>query len=223
MNTNLATLIRYYKRELNALSSKMRANESKGTRNVEEENKLRDRIIALKHQMSEIARKFAISPAKFEKILSIHFDREYKLKVFREIKNRNGEKEYTGEFVICYLNKLNPFFEYEQGREQDFATNGDVYSEYALDPLKFADLKKSLVRTGSYTLSKSDEFDFVAVNPTRHLNYMNLLELYLGEPIDEFVSFDFTHLIKPILENRLAHIEVDEKLNVVNNKVINQI
>lgn len=160
--------------------------------------------------LKEIENKYIITCLDVEKIISKNLKKEYKLKIFRETYEENGNTYYSTRFIACFLNDTNKYFNYDKngftlvnlGKKRD-----EVYPNYDLTEEEFAELKASLTKTDSYTLARSEELNFVpAIPPSCYLEKINFIENFTRNSFDDFASFNFQHLIKFWLKQEIETI-----------------
>lgn len=158
-----------------------------------------------------------ISSQKVAEILSKKHGTQYKLKIFRETGETAGETYYTRNFVICYLNNKNKYFNYDINGVTNVNWRGlpdaETLVNYSLSREQFKEMFMSLGETGAYVLTTYRELNFVlTLQPSAHLESVNFLNLFLYGSVDDFVSSDFQHLIKPAIKQYLEQIDADEFL-----------
>ena len=155
-----------------------------------------------------------ISPLMVSKIISKREEREYVLKIFRETDMFDSKCCYTGQFLACYLNSDNKYFDYDIDGKSFVNLNGvkgEQYVNYPLPREQFEELLYSLPSTNSYVLATSEEQTFKPVlPPSSYLEDVNFLEFFTKGRVDDFVSFNLPHRIKYDLKDYLEEIDSDE-------------
>ena len=164
-----------------------------------------------------ITKNCVISPLMVEKIISKKEQTDYVLKIFRETKVVDGKTVRTGDFVACYLNRKNKYFDYDVNGlsyKNMFGIPTERYTNYDLPSEEFQELVKSLRRTDSYVLATRAEQSFVpTLPPSDYLEGVNFIKFFTCGTADEFVSFNFQHLIRFDLKQYLEDINADEFLS----------
>ena len=168
----------------------------------------------VRNQLSVIEDRFIISPKDFAEILSKWTDKNYKLKVFRETVQKEGEVYYTYNYLICYLNSDNEFYSYENNGKKS-----GQYINYSIDNKAFEKLMSSLSKTDSYILSSSFDEEFhPTISHSDYIEGINFVKLFTSGYMNNIINFNFQHLIKPMVKSKLEDVFVDENLNVLNTR-----
>ena len=158
-----------------------------------------------------------ISPLMVADIISKKHGMTYVLKIFRETKVVDGRAIYTGNFIICYLNKQNKFFDYEQNGVSFSNRNGlknETYINYELERKEFMQFLLSITSTNAMILATSAEQSFIpTLFPSSYLEGINFVKLFVYGYVDDFVCDKFQHEIKLYIKEYLEGIDADAFLS----------
>lgn len=173
----------------------------------------------VEEDLSLIEKNINISPLGVAEMLSYLSMQHYVLKTFKEVKNENGEKTYTGNFICCYVCPSSMFYYYDINPEQNSHFNGlntDYYTEFSLNETEYQELLLSLEETKTLVLLKNDDLGFsTCVAPTEFIKKINFISAFTNGKIDGVVNSDFFGKLLPAIQQKLECVYVDENLNVV--------
>ena len=128
----------------------------------------------------------------------------YEFKVFTEQRVRDRQTSYNYQFVACFVNENNPYYDKK---------NTNLY------PDEYIDLVRSLSKDNSILISSSDNIDFMPSYPKIDIEEINFIYLFTRGYLDDIISKDFAQLVKPILEAQLKTIELKPANNLSSKSV----
>ena len=166
--------------------------------------------------IEQIRRNCFISPLKLATIISKQEDDEFRLKIFRELeKDAEGEINYTGRFIACYLNSENEFFDSnEQPKVYKSLSGNEEYINNTLSSEEFKKLLHSLTGNTKYVISTSNELSFIpALAPSFYLENINFTNLLVYGRIDKAIRNQFQTTAEYYIKQYLEQINADEFLS----------
>ncbi|MBO5395042.1 MAG: hypothetical protein J6A28_04000 [Clostridia bacterium] len=166
-------------------------------------------------QLNSLARKYRISPCKMREILSQADGCEYRLKIFCETEIQNERQKYTKNFIACYLNDKNKFFDYDKNGIHSGLLIDNVeewYVEYPLSKEEFKELKESLTSDNSYVLSSLHEFiEAPLAAPAAYMKHLNFTKIVVRQEKESLIGFDFYQQTQDKIKKALASIELTDE------------
>ena len=174
----------------------------------------------IEEELEKISREYPITPLMMSDIITSYMKDDYQLKLFRETAN-NGEFDYyTERFIVCYLNKSNEFYSYDQGGKVFPNLRGlptEQYINYPLDTSTYKHLLDTLDGTGSIVLANSDECSFrPCLPPSDYIEGINFTRMltqrtyYDSVETDEFIKLAGT-MLKYTLDQVMIESEHGEQ------------
>lgn len=167
----------------------------------------------IEQQLDHIIQNCNISPMTVAEIISQKENRQYRLKIFRETENHNFKHYLTGNFIVCYLNDQNRFFNYQtNGTFASFTGNqNEQYSNYTLSQEQYEELITSLEETDSYVLATNKDSRFIpTLPPSMYVEGINFIKYFITGQPDNFINLQFLHRVKYDLIVYLQQINADE-------------
>ena len=143
---------------------------------------------------------YSIDYRKLAKIITKAKGEEYRFKVFRELGLDNGNEYYTYDYMACYVNKDNKYFD----------TNEDT--GICLGKEEYKEMLDGLTEKNSMIVSRGGVTKFVPTNPCLYLNKINYIQLLTRGQTNEtqLLMPEFKEQIKSMLKERLEQVEVGE-------------
>jgi len=157
-------------------------------------------------KLKAISKKYCVDCDKLAKILSKEKGEEYSLKVFKEIELYNGIDYYTHNYMVCYVNKNNRYFDTYCDHEKGICLYQDDY-KVMID---------SLNEDNSILVSTRENNRIFPVDPCEYITKINFMDLVTGRATAGLDILDqrFGKIVKSILKEKVKQIEVGkEELN----------
>lgn len=182
----------------------------------DEFKKLADEYEKIERTLDYIRKNCFISPLIVAKIITKKEGTPYTLKIFREIGEHNGHKFYTGNFIACYINEQNKYFNYDVDGVCYGNLCGDPkekYINYPLPSKEFNEVVGSLEKTKAYLLATSKEQSFVPTLATgSYLEGINFIDLLIYGHVSDFICDNFQRSIKSVVKQYLEAIDAEKFL-----------
>ena len=176
-----------------------------------EYEKLADEFNQIEDKLFYIRDNCVISPMKLTELISKKEDKEYRLKIFREICKYRNQPYYTGDFVVCYLDSDNKYFDCDQDAFSLSFTNEEQYVNYSLSNKQFAELTSSLDNEKSYVLATLKDQDFRPIlPPSCYIERINFTRHFIFGYADKFVSDKFMNNVEDVIKGYLEGINAEE-------------
>ena len=151
-------------------------------------------------ELKAISKKYSVDCDKLAKIISKEKGEEYRFKVFKEIELYNGSEYYTHEYVACYVNKNNKYF-------NTYCDSNIAVRLYQDDYKVMID---SLNENNSIIVSTHRKERKFPINPCDYVTKMNFMDLVtLGTTRElEILEPEFRKQVKLLLKEKAKQIEV---------------
>jgi len=193
----------------------------------EQLTKLIEEYNIIEATLTFISQKCVISPKKIEDLISNKEGSKYNLKIFREVEYNEEVSFHTGNFIVCYLNKDNRYFNYNSNGLSFInllSNKSDKYVNYDLNKEDYEKLLKTLEETKSYVLvsNKDIEKSILISPPCVFLENVNLIRMFTKNVCDVFVNIDFQNEMYYEIKKYLENIDADEFLKKDNKNVDNE-